>query len=368
MKKTSLYLLCTLWLWAGDYDFDMSAIEVKPYTFSGYIKGELKQQYLNEQSPSYSTKNKDSMQTYLGEANLKFAYFKDWWKIDTESMVNYSDIDGDREDSFTLAQFYAQFKIDVNHVIEVGKKAPKWGKGYFANPIAFFDRKKNPDDPEGSREGYIMANYRYNKSYSGNLQNITFDILGLKKDDDLNDDFEGNDGTYIGAKLYMLYYDTDIEFLYMYASDDNEKVGFDISKNLQTNLEVHGEVSKTLNSSNYSYLVGLKYLTQFDMTITSEFLYQKEQSSPKEPFWDNRYFISKLSQKEPLDILYSTIYYKNSWNMGDDSMQNIFGVTYAFKNDILLDTSYVKNDGKSGSEYGSKMANDMLWMKISWFY
>ncbi|MBE0496932.1 MAG: hypothetical protein IBX45_11005 [Campylobacterales bacterium] len=368
MRRVCACLLLGASAWASDYDFDMSAIEVKPYTLSGYLKGEAKHQLLNPQSSAYLAKDKESMQTYLGEANVKFAYFKEAWKFESEGMANYSDIDGTVERGFTLAQLYGQYKFDTNHLIEVGKKTPKWGKGYFVNPIAFFDRKKNPDDPEASREGYILANYRYNKSYSGDVQNITFDLLGLKKERGLNEEFEGSEGTYLGAKLYMLYRDTDIEFLYMYASDDHDKIGFDFSKNLQSNIEIHGEFAKTLGVDDYAYLVGFKYLTAQELSITGEYFYQKNKTSPKTPFWDKQYLITKFTQKEPFGLLYSSVYYKNSYNLEDHSMQNVFGATYSFKNNTNLDISYTTNSGNKGTEYGGKLVEDMLWTKVSWYF
>jgi hypothetical protein len=361
-------MLCASLLLAGDYDFDMGAIEVKPYSLSGYLKGEHKLQGLNDESPLYPTKNKNTMQSFLGEGNLKFATFKDALKLDSEMMVNSNTIDGEYTDAYTLAQLFVQYKFDSNHLIEVGKKAPKWGKGYFANPIAFFDRKKDPNDPEASKEGYVMANYRYNKSYEGDVKNMTLDLLLMQSSTDINSDFSDVEQNHVGLKAYFLAYDTDIELIYYHRSDENDKIGFDFSKNLQTNIEIHGEFAKTLGENEYTYLLGLKYLTEFDLTITAEYLYQNTQSSRNEPFWDHRYLISKFSQKEPLDWLYGSIYYKNTYNLSDASMQNGVGATYSFKNNMLLDISYTKNSGKNSSEYGAKLVQDTLWTKVYWYF
>jgi hypothetical protein len=357
------FLLC-----AGDYDFDMSAIETKPYTLSGYLKGEHKYQWINEDSPMYPSKNKESMKAYLSEADFKLAYFKEGFKIDSEWIANYNRLDGDFEKEHTIAQLYMQYKFDTNHLIEVGKKSPKWGKGYYVNPIAFFDRKKNPDDPEASREGFLVANYRYNKSYEGDLKNLTFDLLYLQTGDGMNEDFYTQESQNFGAKLYMLYYDTDIEFIYYHSDILGNKVGFDFSKNLLTNFEVHGEFAKTLGEDDYAYLLGLKYLTEFDLTITSEYYFQKNQSAKDEPFYDHQYLITKLSQNEPFEILYSGIYYKNIYNLEDSSSQNSVGATYKFRSGAFVDLSFTMNDGQVGSEYGSKLVQDTLWTKLYWYF
>ena len=179
MKALHVMMFACIIGYAGDYDFDMKAIEVKPYTLSGYLRSDAKFQSINEDSPMAAFKNKDSMKSYFGEGNVKFAYFNDTVKLDSEVMLNASKVDGDNSDEATLLQLFMQYKFNQNHLVEVGKKTPKWGKGYFVNPIAFFDRKKDPNEPESSREGYIMANYRYNKSVEGDLKNLSFDVLLL---------------------------------------------------------------------------------------------------------------------------------------------------------------------------------------------
>ncbi|MDD2383585.1 MAG: hypothetical protein PHN18_05300 [Sulfurospirillaceae bacterium] len=368
MKALHVSLLITSLVYAGDYDFDLSAIEVKPYTLSGYLKGENKLQSLNDDSPLFHTKNKDSMKTYASEGNLKFAYFEDAWKIDSEMMVNYNDIDGIYSDKYTVSQLFVQYKFDPNNLIEVGKKAPKWGKGYFVNPIAFFDRKKDPNDPEASREGFVMANYRYNKSYNGDIKNFSLDVIVMQNDNHLNHDYASEEANNVGLKAYFLYLDTDIDIIYQYKDTGHDKIGFDFAKNLLTNLEIHGEFANTLGMDDYAYLVGLKYLTEFELTITSEYFYQKNIQSKTEPFYDHQYLMHKLSQKEPLDILYSSLYYKNIYNLADHSMQNALGATYSFKNNMLLDISYTINEGRKTSEYGSKLVQNTLWSKLYWYF
>ncbi len=368
MKSLHVIFFTALLLHAGDYDFDLSAIEVKPYTLSGYLKGEAKFQGLNEDSPLFPSKNKDSMKSYASEGNLKFAYFNDTLKLDTEVIVNYNDSDNEYSDEHKFAQLFVQYKFDQNNLIEVGKKAPKWGKGYFVNPIAFFDRKKDPNEPESSREGFIMANYRFNKSYEGDVKNASFDVLFMKNDTHMNSDFSRDEASNVGLKAYMLYLDTDIDVIYFKNDADVEKIGIDFSKNLMSNLEIHGEFAKTLGEDDYAYLLGFKYLTEFELSVTAEYLYQKNQSSRSEPFFDHQYFMTKFSQKEPMDILYSSLYYKNIYNLGDKSMQHSLGITYGFKNNMLLDISYNINEGTKTSEYGSKLVQDTLWTKLYWYF
>ena len=80
------------------------------------------------------------------------------------------------------------------------------------------------------------------------------------------------------------------------------------------------------------------------------------------------YWITLISQKEPFNLLYSAIYYKNMLNMQDYSQQNKLGISYSFKNNIDFDLSYNKNSGKDFSEFGKKFISDFIWLQMSWKY
>ena len=190
----------------------------------------------------------------------------------------------------------------------------------------------------------------------------------MKSNEHMNDEFSQEEQNHVGMKAYFLAYDTDIDIIYYRRSEQSDKIGFDFSKNIQTNIEVHGEFAKTLGEDDYAYLVGMKYLTAFDLTITTEYFYQKNQSSKSEPFYDHQYVMNKFLQKEPFNWLYGAIYYKNIYNMNDQSFQNAFGVTYSFKNNMFIDLSYMINDGQTGSEYGSKLVQDTVWTKLYWYF
>jgi hypothetical protein len=44
----------------------------------------------------------------------------------------------------------------------------------------------------------------------------------------------------LAAKLYLLWYDTDLDFVYL-SEGSRTRFGFDFSRNITTNLEIHGE-------------------------------------------------------------------------------------------------------------------------------
>ena len=86
-------------------------------------------------------------------------------------------------------------------------------------------------------------------------------------------------------------------------------------------------------SAGHSYLLGLKYVTKNDITITSEYLYQSEgltkdeiaTTSKVEPFIAKSYMINKLSTKEPFDTLYASAYFKDMLNLEDKSHLDSLG-------------------------------------------
>ena len=158
MKKLIVSSLFVTFLIAGDYDFDMDEIEVKSYEYGGYIRGENRLQFLNEDSPIYPLKDKSFMTSNMLESELNFKYFKDNFKLTSQFFANYQNIDGGENDTYSVNQLFLDYKISDNHLLSVGKKSPKWGKGYFVNPVAFIDRKKDPNYPEHAKEGYSFLN------------------------------------------------------------------------------------------------------------------------------------------------------------------------------------------------------------------
>lgn len=352
---------------ANDYDFDLEEIEVKSYEYSAYLKAQSKYQNLNKDSKQFFSKNKNHMDSYFLEANLKYKYFKDDFTLETDFMSKYSKIDGLSDDIYTTNELFLNYKFNENSSFEIGKKSLKWGKGYFFNPVAFLDRKKDPTNPENSREGYTFLNYMYNKSYQGDLKNFSLNLLYLKTLEDFNSDYFTKESNNLALKAYFLYFDTDIDFIYVKSDSLKDKIGFSFSKNLETNFEVHGEFAKEIDGYS-SFLLGLKYLTSNDLTITSEYFYQSESLDKNTAFWDKEYLINKFSQKEPFSIVYSSVYFKNMLNLRDKSYQNSFGAIYSFRNGIDLDISYNYNNGNKNSEFGSKLVDSTIWTKLTWYF
>ncbi len=381
-----LFLLVSSLLLSDEYDFDMDTVESmapKSYEYNGYLRADDRFQRLNTDSPLYIRSGDDrSNQNYVHlEGLFEFSYFYEMLTFKTSLMGTYDYVyETISEDDYPLNELYVDAKITDNHSVLVGKESLKWGKGYYFNPVAFFDRPKDPQQPTVAREGFTVLKYSYNKSFQGALKNVAVDLLYLRADDKINKDFyhiatDSLTSNNIGARLYMLLFDTDIDFIYSYSDAVKDKVGVDFSKNLQTNFEIHGEFAKEIDGY-HSYLLGLRYLTDFELTIISEYVYRSNGLNEEEieatlmsiPFIAKDYAITWVSQKEPFGLLYSSLYFKDMFNLQDYSHQDKLGATYSFRNNIDVDLSYNVNSGSSLSEFGKKSVEDFIWLKTMWHF
>ncbi|QFR49197.1 hypothetical protein FJR48_05430 [Sulfurimonas lithotrophica] len=349
MLKLFIVFLSVALLMGNEYDFDISDVKPKKYEYGGYLRVDDRLQKLD--------KGDDKYQNYIHtEALFDFSYFYEQLTFESSVIYTRDYINNKQnEDDLVVNELYFEAKLDTYNSFLAGKKSLKWGKGYFFNPVAFFDREKDPSQPTQVREGYSILKYSYNKSFIGDLKNLSFDFVYLPSSNAINQDFDKNSNN-LATRLYLLYFDTDIDFIYNYSNKKDDKIGIDFSKNLQTNFEIHGEYAKVINADE-AYLVGLRYLTDYELTVISEYLNDEDD-----------YFVTQLTQKEPYNILYFSIYAKNYTNLDDDSMQNKIGISYSFKNNIDADISYNKNSGNDLSEFGSKPVSDFVWLQIKWNY
>lgn len=374
MSKLLLIIFIGLSLSAGEYDFNMDELKPEPYEYGGYLRVDDKAQKLRHADEDY--------QNYLYlEGLFNFSYFYETVTFKTSLMATHDYIHNRlSESNFPINELYLEAKLNINHTVLAGKQSLQWGKGYFFNPVAFFDRAKDPTEPTKTREGFVITKYSYNKSFNSSLKNLSFDAVYLPASESINKDYYNlmtnqEDSNNLAMRLYLLLYDTDIDIIYNYSDIAKEKIGVDFSKNIELNFELHGEYAKVIDDG-YSYLLGLRYITDFELTIISEYLYQSSGLNEQEiifsnsalPFIAKDYAITLATQKEPFSLLYSSFYYKNMINLQDKSQQNKVGATYSFNNNVDLDLSYNINSGGDFSEFGKKQVSDFVWLRMTWNY
>jgi hypothetical protein len=320
-----------------------------------------------------------------------------------------------------LLEGYASMKPSPSLAVDGGKKVAKWGKGYAWNPVAFVDRPKNPEDPEEALEGFYLATGTVIRSFAGPLKTVAFTPVLLPVYEHVNDDFGAKNHVNAAAKLYVLFYDTDIDLLAFVGGSRTARYGVDFAKNLLTNLEIHGEWAYVTNfntrlinaqgqlfsrtSDVMSYLLGLRYLTPQDTTFILEYYYNGTGFTPTDvrdfvtfvddsdatfqrtgnasglqraqtlaegaygrPNFMRHYLYVRASQKEPFDILYFTPALTSIVNVSDGSFNVIPELVYSPVTNLELRFRAVGLFGTQGTEYGEKQNDYRLELRIRYFW
>ncbi len=409
-----------------EYSFDLDEIEKKPYSFGGYIEARSVFFGFDRDAALYKLKmfNRDEGKTaeeYNAALQLDGSYEKGmarfYMKINADIQQSYTGW----SDNTSIFEGYLSLKPSHSISIEAGKKTLKWGKGYAWTPVAFVDRTKNPDDPDLALEGFTVLSADYIRSYSGALKTVSLTPVLIPVYDDLNEDFGEANHLNFAGKLYLLLYDTDIDFMVLTGGSKSTRYGFDFSRNISPNLEIHGEFAfinnfekKFINSSGElfkrkfnakSYLLGTRYLTVHDMTIIFEYYhngtgYTDDEIEDYFSFIDSShktftatgnktllqkalnlmegnygrvnpmrdYLYVRVSQKEPFEILYFTPSVTGIINLNDDSFSLSPELLYTgiTNLEMRLKTSFLT--GQRNSEYGEKLNDYRAELRVRYYF
>jgi hypothetical protein len=411
---------------AEEYKFDLSEIEKKPYHIGGYLELRSVLFGLDRDASLYKLKflNRDEGKTieeYNGKLQLEGSLEKGIARlfVRTNSDVRYSYQGWDHKTS--LYEGYLALKPSSSLTFKFGKQTLLWGKGYAWNPVAFVSRPKDPDDPELALEGYITATADYIKSFDGPLKTFSVTPVVFPVYHHINDTFGKIDKLNFAGKLYFLFYDTDIDLMALTGGSKTDRFGIDFSRNITTNLEVHGEfafinnqkmkvvdsLGKTSESKfdANSYLLGLRYLTASETTFIFEYyrngigfthLEMKDYFS----FIDKGYnlFLSKgndsllkkaagvtegnygrinpmkdylylrVSQKEPFNILYFTPAITTIMNLNDRSLSLSPELSYTGIKNLELRLKATGLFGQKGTEFGEKQNDYRVELRVRFYF
>lgn len=411
---------------AGEYEFDLSEIEKKPYSFGGYIEARPVLFGFDRDAALYKLKMFDrdegkTAEEYNAVLQLDGSYEKGiarfYMKVNADIQQSYTGW----SDRTSIFEGYLSLKPSQSFSIDAGKKTLKWGKGYAWTPAAFVDRSRNPDDPDLALEGFTVLSADYIRTYSGALKTVSFTPVIIPVYGDVNDDFGETDHLNFAGKLYLLLYDTDIDFMVLAGDSKSTRYGFDFSRNITPNLEIHGEFAfihnfekKFINSSGKlfesefdakSYLLGTRYLTEQDTTFIIEYYHNGTGFSEDEmkdyfsfinqayetftatgndsllqkasnltegnygrmnPMRD--YLYLRVSQKEPFDILYFTPSVTGIFNVNDESFLLSPELLYTgiTNLEMRLKTSFLS--GQKNSEYGEKLNDYRAELRVRYYF
>lgn len=408
------------------YSFEPGEIEKKPYHIGGYIEFKPILFGLDHEAAFYKLRFYDNPRgRALVEANgriqLEGSYEKNIFRIYAKTNTDLkSSYLGESEKS-TFYELYGSVKPQAGLKFDAGKKTMKWGKGYAWNPAAFVDRPKDPDDPEQALEGYVVVTADYIKSFEGPLKTFSLSPVLFPVYDHVNGDFGNNYKMNFAGRIYFLLYDTDIDLMFMYGGSRPDRYGFDFSRNITTNLEIHGEYAYAVNSVKnvvgpagvirpiekgaHSFLIGLRYLTAFDLTTIIEYyhndagfsvdemagyvgfinhsyaVYQTTGSASgllqAELLADTgyaranamqNYLYVRLSQKEPFDILYFTPSITGMLNTDDQSFSVTPELLYTGITNWELRLRAGLIVGARNSDFGEKQNDYRIELRVGYYF
>jgi hypothetical protein len=410
---------------AGEYDFAIPEAETKPWELGGRVEfrhvlhrvdrnsARYKLSYYNREPGNYTTE-------WRPQLELRGSYKKGILRAQMLTHHEYASVYREEEWTNKIYECSVSLKPSAGLTLEAGKKSILWGKGYAWNPAGFLNRPKDPDDAGLNLEGFTSIGADFIKTFSsGRLSNLAVTGLILPVLEGIGNSTLGERGDFIHAlKIYLLWYDTDMDFIFMNGPSQPESYGFDFSKNLAENFEIHGEAAlrrgarrpvidgtgrRTISEENqYSWLLGIRYLTATDVTFILEyykngagynrdeledfFKYQhqsyqgwlstgdagivKRADSITKSYYGQRnfgrdYLYLKMSVREPFDILYFTPWLAVVFNTRDKSFNLQPGMTYIPITNMELNCRVGIPIGSSHTEFGEKpdVVRPEIWIR-----
>jgi hypothetical protein len=393
----------------ADETFDVTAYEKKTFEWTGFVEARPERQWLNQGSAGYRLQfpgETRSTATRTGAAAEVSGVLRHRsLSLNFTAHASWIDEPHGSDDDSRMYEAYAGWQIDDRTHVDIGKRALRWGKGYAWSPVAFLERPKDPADPELAREGFVMATGTLVHSFDGPLRTLALTAAVVPASASLNPDLGGVDAraghANAALKVYGLLHDTDIDLIWASRGSRGPRVGLDFSRNLGSNLELHGEWARVGDApravlgpshalenrtrSYHSLLIGARYLTERDTTIILELyrngggysfdemntfydLVRDSASSPallqaasraaaqgyNRPNAAQRYAYLRLSQKEPFDILDFTPSVSLIANTGDRSLSLIPELLYTGIKNLELRARVMFNRGGAGTEFGEK--------------
>ncbi len=408
-----------------EFSFNLEEFEKKNLEWGGYAEIKLEHNKVNQSSAFALLDShgdpRSSLDRFTSTLQLDGNYNKGLFSLNWVAQAYGRQDQEQWEDEASIFEAYASIKPTPMASIDLGKKVFKWGKGYAWNPVGFIDRPKNPNSPEESLEGYIGAGLDLIKSFSGPLQTMALTTVLLPVHDNINEDFGKKDNINLAAKLYLLYRDVDIDFLLYTGNSRTTRYGFDFSTNLATNFEIHGELAhipeqsqKILDAdgsvgirkiADTSYLLGLRYLTENDVTTIIEYYHNDDGYTEEEQgrFFDlvdgandlfmetgddslysraasisdraygrsqsgRNYLYVKVTRKEPFDLLYFTPGFTAIINLDDESFSLSPEAVYTGFTNWELRLRFSLIVGSSFTDYGEKQNENKLELRVRYFF
>ncbi len=409
---------------SDEFSFELDEIEKKPYRFGGYLELRGEHMDINQGSVftglNFADPDMSTMDLMYGSIQLDGSYEYGISSLNVQLKAAAQQDTIGWSDLTVINSAYIALQPAPSATFSLGKKSYKWGKGYAWNPVGFINRRKDPNNPEDALEGYITLESDIIKSWQGALQTAALTVVALPVWDGVNEDFGERNEVNLAAKLYLLYRDIDIDLILLAGNSRSDSIGIDFSTNLASNFEIHGEAAyipnleKILleedNSSSireqaaFTSLLGIRYLSENDITTIVEYYYNgggysademthfyqlAERGLAEDPALDSllldrareaslkgygrpqpgrHYFYTKMSRKEPFDILYFTPGIMALVNLEDHSYSLAPEAVYSGFTNWELRLKFSLINGGKYTEYGEKVNSNKLEFRARYFF
>jgi len=398
---------------AQDYDFEIpQEEEAEKLELNGNLDTKWGILQTNTSSPVYGLQffDQDQPDKYLSQYRLDFYLNGDYrYKEVGFTMRTFSQYTKEGSLELSFYELYGSLNLSPRLTFAVGKRRYNWGKGYAFNPVGYVNTEKDPENPDLAMAGKSSLYLKYNRSFSSVIiQNLSLSAIVLPPEAEFMDKYSKFKDLSTALKLYVLTNNIDLDFMFYAGPNQLQRYGMDFSTNLRENIEMHGEISYSKNEEKYiiqndvvemikvsglSYLMGLRYLSKWNMTVIAEY-YHNNSGLSKQEFQDYQAYLShnlitgdadlinatrsvmnshfrsknmmrdyiyiKASLPEPFKWLYSSVSIFTIYNLNDNSFMLSPQIGYKpFTNsEILLWPSFLFGD--DDSEYGSKLFQTKL--------
>jgi hypothetical protein len=421
------WLLCSGCVSAQDeFTFDVDEFERKAFELTGYVELEPEYAKANDsgalyQLLFYAIEPERDIERLTGtlelEAHVRQGIVSANLQMHSEVIWDYL---GETQEH-AVYEAYVSVQPNPGIAVDIGKKAMRWGKGYAWNPVAFVERAKDAGDPDLAREGYWIGMADWITRFEGPLQTVALTALVLPVTEEINLDFGDPGYNHLGAKLYLLYRDIDLDFMFLSQGSRGTQVGMDFSYNIAPNFEIHGEfahfkdvVKRTVTADcrsgppridhEVSYLLGTRYRTEEDITLLLEYYYNGRGNSESQQrqfyrcvhqAWESgdpalfdllpvgrdidrgpfskpnpmrRYMSFRGWWEEPGDILYLTAALGVLYNLDDESFSVSPELTYEGFDDMELRLRGAMPIGDNLTEWGEKPNDYMIELQMRHYF
>ena len=407
---------------AEEFSFDSAAFEKKAIEVEGHVEARYEHFSLDPSAAlyrlNYYNKPQDStLDRQTGIAELTGRARRDDLLLQFTAHAEAEHDQQAANEDYGFYEAFLAYRSGPELTVELGKRSFKWGKAYAWNLLGFVERAKDPNEPELSREGYTVLSADLIYSDSGPLQTLAFTPVYLPVTADINQDYGQQDHANVAAKLYLLYRNIDIDLAYLSNGSQDDRLGMDFAANLTSNLEVHGEWSyirdytkpvtdingdiRTDQADVHNYLLGLRYLTANETTFIIEYYrngmgYTEAEMNDYYRFIEHaietanpgllqqarglgqqgyslrnpgrQYLYTRISNKEPFDILYFTPALTAIANLDDGSYSLSPELLYTGVTNLELRFKAMLLSGDRYSEFGEKPNDAKYEIRLRYYF